>query len=74
MLGGKEKLDSRIADLDKSAKTGNAGELYFLLAFIQYKAGQSEQAKASIDEAERKMPNENIVKALKTIINQPAAK
>jgi tetratricopeptide (TPR) repeat protein len=74
MLGGKEKLDSRISDLDNSAKTGNAGELYFLLAFIQYKAGQSEQAKASIDEAEIKMPNEQIVKALKTIINPPAAK
>ena len=74
MLGGKEKLDSRISDLDKSAKTGNAGELYFLLAFIQYKAGQSEQAKASINEAERKMPNEQIVKALKTIINPPATK
>jgi tetratricopeptide (TPR) repeat protein len=74
MLGGKEKLDSRIADLDKSAKAGNAGELYFLLAFIQYKTEQSEQAKASIDKAEKKMPNEQIVKALKTIINQPAAK
>lgn len=74
MLGGKEKLDSRISDLAKSAKTGNAGELYFLLAFIQYKAGQLEQAKASIDKAENKMPNEQIVKALKTIINQPTKK
>jgi len=74
MLGGKEKLDSRISDLDKSAKAANAGELYFLLAFIQYKAGQLEQAKASIDKAENKMPNEQIAKALKTIINQPAAK
>jgi Flp pilus assembly protein TadD len=74
MLGGKEKVDSRIADLDKCSKAGNAGELYFLLAFIQLNSGQSEQAKASIDEAERKTPDENVVKALKTIIYQPAEK
>jgi tetratricopeptide (TPR) repeat protein len=74
MLGGKEKLDSRIADLDKSSKNANSGELYFLLAYIQYKTEQSQMAKASIDEAERKLPNEEIVKSLKNIINQPAAK
>ena len=71
---GKEKLEARISDLDKCSKVGSAGELYFLLAFVQYKTGQSQQAKASIDEAEKKMPDENVVKALKNIIYQPDKK
>jgi hypothetical protein len=74
LLGGKEKLDSRIADLDKFSKDSSSGELYFLLAFVQYKTNQLQQAKASIDAAEIKMPAEEIVKSLKSIINQPPAK
>ena len=74
LLGGKEKLDSRIVDLDKFSKDSSSGELYFLLAFVQYKTDQIQQAKASIDAAEIKMPAEDIVKSLKSIINQPPAK
>ena len=74
LLGGKEKLDSRIADLEKTARAGNSGELYFLLAYIQYKTEQSQQAKNTIDEAERKLPNDQLVKSLKSIIYQPPEK
>jgi hypothetical protein len=82
MLGDKEKLETRIADLEKYSKTSGAGELYYLLAFVQYKTGQSQKAADSIDIAENKLPADDIVKALKTIISasqttdkiQPAVK
>lgn len=74
MLGLKTKLDERIADLQKFASQNNSGRLYFLLAFVQYKTGQLTQAKASIEQAIKLMPDEPSVKSLKSAIDSPPEK
>lgn len=68
MLGGKDVLENRIADLTQWLEKNNNPDLYFLLAYIYYQSDQLEQAKKSIDLAAAGLPNVPAVTTLKTAI------
>ena len=74
LLGSKTKLDERIADLRNFASQNNSGRLYFLLAFLQFKTSQLPQAKASIEQTLKLMPDEPSFKSLKSAIDSPPSK
>ena len=72
LIGSKTKLDERIADLQKFAGQDNSGRLYFLLAYVQFKTGQLPQAKTSIDQTLKLMPDTPAFKTLKSAIDSQA--
>lgn len=74
LIGSKDKLDERIADLQKFAAQNNSGRLYFLLAYIQFKTSQLPQAKASIDQALKLIPDEPSFLSLKSALDAPPSK
>jgi tetratricopeptide (TPR) repeat protein len=74
MLGDRDKLDARIADLREWLKTsGRAPELAFLLSYIYYQLDLAEPAKENIDIAYNGMAEEPAVLCLKKAIEQLAA-
>jgi Flp pilus assembly protein TadD len=72
LFGPEFKLNERMADLQKYAAQNNSGQLYFLLAFVQFKTNQLPQARASIDQAVKLMPDNPPAKTLKSAIDSPA--
>ncbi len=44
MLGGQDKLDSRIADVKEWLGRSGSGKLEFLLGYVYYRMGRLEQA------------------------------
>jgi tetratricopeptide (TPR) repeat protein len=76
MVGDKDKLESRVADVEEWLKRSNAPELQFLLAYIYYQMGRPVPAKEAIDAAYEKMPQSSSVLALKKAVEDspiPAA-
>ena len=69
MVGDKDRLESRIADIEQGLKRNDAGELRFLLGYIYYQMGRVERAKKEINTAYEKMPQSPAVAALKEAIN-----
>jgi tetratricopeptide (TPR) repeat protein len=74
MLGDRDKLDARIADLREWFKmSGQAPELAFLLAYIYYQLDLAGPATEHIDIAYKGMAEEPVVLMLKKAIEQLAA-
>jgi len=68
MVGDRDKLESRIADVEQWLKTSDAGELHFLLGYVYYQMGRLEPAKEAINAAYEKMPESPAVITLKEAI------
>ena len=68
MVGDKDKLENRIADVRERLKISDAAELHFLLGYVYLQMGRSDEAKKSIDAAYEKMPESPAVKILKDAI------
>jgi len=66
--GDRDKLESRIADVEQWLKESGAGELQFLLGYIYYRLGRLELAKKAIDSAYEKMPGSPAVVTLRKAI------
>ncbi len=73
MLGGQNKLESRIADIKDWLGRSSSGQLEFLLCYVYYRTGRLGQAKQSIDAAYTKMPQSPAVEAVKRAIDDAIA-
>ena len=69
MVGDRDKLESRIADIRQWLERTGAAELQFLLAYIYYQMDRGDEAKKAIDAAYEKMPDSLAVIALKKAID-----
>ena len=68
MVGDKDKLESRIANVEEWLDESDAPELKFLLGYIYYQMERNEEAEKMTYEAFRKMPESKAVAALKKAI------
>ncbi len=68
-LCDRDEIDSRIVELNECLEISDLPKLKFLLAYVYYRVGQSEQAKAAINAAYEKMPDSAAVQALKKAID-----
>jgi len=69
MIPDKDKLESRISDVNKWIERTDSPELQFLLAYVYNQLGKPEQAKDAIDAASDKLPDNEAVKTLKDVID-----
>ncbi len=69
MVGDRDKLESRIADVEEWLQRSGAPELQFLLGYVYYQMGRLQRAKQAIDAAYEKMPDSPAVIALKRAID-----
>ena len=69
MIGDKDKLESRIADIVEWQKKSDSGELQFLLGYVYYQSGKLKESKEAIDDAASKIPDNFAVTALKKVID-----
>ncbi|RKY22608.1 MAG: hypothetical protein DRP62_07335 [Planctomycetota bacterium] len=69
MVGDKDTLESRIADVEEWLERNDVAELEFLLGYIYYQMGRPDKAKKAIEAAYGKMPDSPAVIALKKVID-----
>ena len=72
MVGDKDKLESRLANVEEWLDESNAAELQFLLGYIYYQMGRQEEAEEMIYAAFERMPESPAVVALKKAITSAA--
>ena len=65
----RDKLESRVVDVEQWQQKSNSAELQFLLGYIYYQMGKLERAKEAVDEAYEKMPEAAAVIVLKKAID-----
>ena len=68
VLGDKDKIESRIADIEEWSEGSKTAELHFLLGYVYYRMGRLDKAKEAIDTAYIKMPQSQAVGAVKKAI------
>ena len=73
MVGDRDKVESRIADIEEWIERSDAAELQFLLGYVYYQIGRAGEAKKAIDAAYEKLPDQPAVIALKKAIDSTAA-
>ena len=69
MVGDRDKLETRIVDVELWLEQTNAPELNFLLGYVYYHMGRVDRAKEQINSAYRKMPESPAVITLKKVID-----
>jgi len=69
MVGDRDKLESRIAEVERWLEISGAPELQFLLSYVYFQMGRLERAKEAIDAAYEKLPDSPAVIALKKAID-----
>lgn len=69
MVGDRDKLESRVVDVEQWHKYSGAAELQFLLGYIYYQMDRLDKAKEAIDVAYQKMPESPAIIALKKAID-----
>jgi len=74
MVGDRDTLENRIADIRQCLELSGAGELEFLLAYVYYQMGRADAAREAIDAAYEKMPEAQAVVTLKEAIDEFASK
>ena len=73
MLGGENKLESRIAEIKEWMGRSGSSQLEFLLGYVYYRMGRLGPAKQAIDAAYTKMPQSPAVVAVKKAIDDAIA-
>ena len=73
MLGGENKLESRIADIKEWLGQSGSGKLEFLLGYVYYRIGRLGPAQQAIDAAYAKIPQSAAVAAVKKAVNDAIA-
>lgn len=74
MLGGENKLQVRIADIEQWLARSGSSQLQFLLGYIYYRTGQLLKAKQVIDAAYEKTPESPAVQVVKIAIDNITAR
>jgi tetratricopeptide (TPR) repeat protein len=69
LMGGPEKLESRIADLSKWLQKSDAPGLGFLLGYVYYHTGRLSEANQVMQVVMQEMPHSKAAMALKTTID-----
>jgi len=69
MVGDRDKIESRIVDIEEWIKISGSAELQFLLGYVYYQIGRVDEAKKAIDAAYEKLPEAPAVNALKKAID-----
>lgn len=72
MVGDKDKLESRLANVEEWLDESDAAELQFLLGYVYYQMGRQEEAEEMIYAAFERMPESPAVVALKKAITGAA--
>jgi tetratricopeptide (TPR) repeat protein len=72
LLGGRDKLTRRLADVELWYARSGSGQLQLLLGYVYYRTGDLTQARQAIDGAYEKMPELPAVRAMKTAIESAA--
>lgn len=72
MVGDRDKVESRIVDIEEWIKISGSAELQFLLGYVYYQLGRTGEAKKAIDAAYEKLPDSPAVKTLKKAIDSAA--
>jgi len=65
----RDKLESRLVDVEQWQKRSNSAELQFLLGYIYYQTGRLEAARKAINGAYEKMPEAAVI-ALKKVVDR----
>ena len=73
MLGGQDKLESRIAEIKEWLGKSGSGRLEFLLGYVYYRTGRFDQAKQAIEAASKKMPQSAATVAVKKAVDDAIA-
>lgn len=73
MVGDRDKLESRTADIEEWIERSGSADLQFLLGYVYYQMGRVEDAKKAIDAAYEKLSDSPAVIALKRAIDSAAA-
>jgi len=73
MVGDRDKVESRIADIKEWIEKSGSAELQFLLGYVYYQMGRVSEAKKAIDAAYEKLPDRPAVIALKKAIDSAGA-
>ncbi|MFB0552344.1 MAG: hypothetical protein ACETWQ_03420 [Phycisphaerae bacterium] len=73
MLGGENKLESRIAEIKEWMGRSGSTKLEFLLGYVYYRMGRLGPAKQAIDTASEKMPQSPALVAVKKAIDDAIA-
>ena len=73
MLGGRDKLEGRIADIKEWLGRSGSTKLEFLLGYVYYRTGRLGPAKQAIEAAYTKMPQSPAVAAVKKAIDDAIA-
>ncbi|HUU18356.1 MAG TPA: hypothetical protein VMW72_14495 [Sedimentisphaerales bacterium] len=73
MLGGENKLESRIAEIKEWMGRNGSPKLEFLLGYVYYRMGRLGPAKQAIDATYTKMPQSPAVVAVKKAIDDAIA-
>jgi tetratricopeptide (TPR) repeat protein len=68
LTGSMEQIEKRISDINRWYERSQAGELMFLLAYINLQLENYQQAYENIQEASIQMPYEQSIKRLETVI------
>jgi tetratricopeptide (TPR) repeat protein len=68
MVIGRDKLESRAADVELWQQKSDSAELQFLLSYVYYQMGRPGRAKEAIKKASEKMPDSPAVSVLKKAI------
>jgi tetratricopeptide (TPR) repeat protein len=69
VMGDRDKLESRIADIERWLKESHAPQLQFLLGYVYYQTGRLDRAKEAIEAAYQGMPDSPAVGILKKAID-----
>jgi tetratricopeptide (TPR) repeat protein len=74
MLGGENKLESRIADIKEWLGRSGSGKLEFLLGYVYYRIGRLGPAQQAIDAAYAKAPSAAVIAVKKAVDDAFAGK
>jgi len=70
MVGDRDTLETRIADVERQLKKTDAPELNFLLGYVYYQIGRLNEAKKQAETACEKMPDVLAADALKQAVDK----
>jgi uncharacterized protein HemY len=73
MVGDRDKVESRIANIKEWLQISDSGELQFLLGYVYYQLGRIGEAKKAIDAAYEKLSDAPAVITLKKAIDSAGA-
>ena len=73
MVGDRDKLESRIGDIEEWIERSGSADLQFLLGYVYYQMGRVSEAKKAIDAAYEKLPDSPAVIVLKKAIDSAGA-